>query len=133
MKTPAERGPVGAWLFESRHKRGYKSVAKLLPAFAKQTGTSIDYATYTAYEGGRPINNESHRAAIEAMCGAIPSASPAQPSDQLAAAIREQTAAITALVGRLDAMLAAGPEAQAAVVAQTVVAALRSSGALAGS
>ena len=132
MKTPAERGPVGDWMFQTRHKRGYKSVAKLLPAFAKQTGVSIDYATYTGYEGGRPINNEKHRAAIEAMWGPIPEVGPVGSSDELVVAIRAQTDAITELVKRLDA-LAADPSPMAAVVAQTVVATLRSTGVLAGS
>lgn len=131
MKTPAERGRTGRWLYDARKRRPeFSSVQKLLPVLERTTGVRIGYSTYAEYENGARIQDK-HMPALVQFWGEPPAE--AGPVDMdLASAIRAQTEAITALVGRLDAILAAGPEVQAAVVAQTVVAALRSSGALAG-
>jgi hypothetical protein len=119
MYSRKERGIEAAWLRQMRKPR-WSNVHKAVADFEAETGHKLHYSRWAAYESGsKPIRDE-HMDAFIAYFGSDPDVPPPTPTDSdLAAAIREQAAAI----GRLAAALERDKE-QAPVWAQAVVSAV---------
>lgn len=104
-KSDADRGPVAAWMRRERLERGWTT-----HDVAERIG--ITEPSYRGYEAGPRVSAPVRRALEKLYKKAAPSPQAQQPSDiaDLVVALREQTAAINALVERLPA---ASPDAEA--------------------
>jgi transcriptional regulator with XRE-family HTH domain len=102
MKSPAERGPIGAWAQEARDDAGL-SVSEVVARLAARGHATTD-STIRGIEGGskRP-GRRLLRLLGEIYGRSIPGEAlpPAEPTAALIAALQAQTDAITALVGEM--------------------------------
>jgi hypothetical protein len=119
VKTADERGPFGAWLVEQRKRlaaeRGQPLRQQDLVAELAAFGYPIEESYYRALEGGSKLPGRDLREHLGRFFGVTPPDSrPKGDPTEIAAAIREQTAAlyaqaeaISGLAQRLELMAAA--------------------------
>lgn len=99
-KTLLERGPVAAWLIESRRARGW-TAEHFLEEMAKATGYAPTRPNYARWESGAAHPSDESMARLTAFWKAEPNEEPVSAEDPVVAAMDRQTAAIAALVGEL--------------------------------
>lgn len=100
MRTPEQRGRYGRWLVAAREARGWDTAQKARDALAA-AGIRIGTSAYAEYESGSKVPSRNHLPKLVEFWGPVPDDDAARDSD-LVAAINAQTAAISALVDRLD-------------------------------
>lgn len=119
MKRSEDRGPFGAWLVEQRQRlsdeRKRRVLAQDVVDELRATGYPIDSAYYRGLEGGSKRPGRETREALGRFFGRQPPAD--QPNGHpdltdLVAAMRDQTAAINALVLELHSARALGDVAE---------------------
>jgi hypothetical protein len=122
VKAPAERTTTANLLVTLRKARGFTAGKAAAAHVREQTGVvGLSDSVWASYESGTRKISDKHRAAIEDVFGSLgEDAQPAAPSSdmaaliaaqlEVAAAMRAQTAAITALVERLDRQATELPE-----------------------
>lgn len=133
MKTPGQKGAVGAWLTQTRKARGYKSGATARAEIERLTGWRISPSVYGEWESGSRVPSDENLARLEDFFGPMPRDVFEAPGDGGAVArlavAQERTAAI--LDRQTDAI-----ERQVAVLEQLVQAvreaSAESSGSMAG-
>lgn len=85
-KTLQERGPVAAWLIESRKARGW-TAERFLEELTKATGYAPTRPNYARWESGAAHPSEDSMARLTAFWQAVPDETAAAPVDPLAKAI----------------------------------------------
>lgn len=117
VKTPEQRGPVGAWAYDARDAAAL-SPEQVMERLAL-AGIEVRASTIRGIEAG---SKKPGRSLLKALAGVYGSRPPApQPEAEegdLAAAIRDQAEAIGRLADRLDAFLS--PEWLASRVAEAL-------------
>lgn len=99
MRTPDQRGRYGRWLVAARESRGWDTAQKALDALAA-AGIRIGKSTYAEYESGSKIPSRNHLPLLETFWGPVTEPERVD-SDDLIAALRDQTAAIGSLVSAM--------------------------------
>lgn len=127
MKSPEQRGPVGAWAYEERDRRDW-SVERTVEELARQ-GVSISTSYLRSIESNsKPASGRVLRALKKLYESAPPEAG--QPNGgpdigELVTAIREQTAAIDRLVTSLGDRPPVDPASLAAQLGEALATHLR--------
>jgi hypothetical protein len=101
MYTRTERGIEAAWLRKNRKAR-WSNVHKAIADFEAETGHHIGYSTWASYESGKRTIPDDDMDALVAFFGSGPAYPSSEPGGDLAAAIREQAAAIDRLAAALE-------------------------------
>jgi hypothetical protein len=133
MKQPHERGGLGAWLVEQRKRlseeRRTRLTQKMVTTEIAEMGYPIEESYYRALESGsKKSAGLELREAFARYYGRTPPSPSAGRSGsdmELAAAVREQTAAIKELVATLRGQSALDPQALAAAVGAALAMHLR--------
>lgn len=121
--TPSRRGNLGNWLKAKREAR-YKTQADALADMKRLQGLHISTSEYAQWESGsrvpRPTNPKV--LGLFEFFGGLPDEEPIRESpvgdSELVQALRDQTAAISALVERLDLFVGPLGEAVAEMLRQ---------------
>lgn len=96
MKTPAERGTIGAWAYQGRDDAGL-SVPQVVERL-RSVGSGVTESTIRGIEGGSKTPGRRTLRELATIYGSIPPGESAEePRDNLAAAISRQADAIEAL------------------------------------
>ena len=85
-KTLQERGPVAAWLIESRKARGW-TAERFLGELAKATGYAPTRPNYARWESGASHASDESMARLTAFWKAAPDETPVAVADPMVAAI----------------------------------------------
>lgn len=104
-KTLLERGPVAAWLIESRRARGW-TAEHFLEEMAKATGYAPTRPNYARWESGAAHPSDESMARLTAFWKAEPNEELVSAEDPVVAAINRQTKAIERLADQVEALLA---------------------------
>ena len=103
VKTPEQRGPIGAWAYEARIATGLspEQVAERLAI----AGIEVRPSTIRGIEAGSKNPGRALLKALAGVYGSRPAPQSEAEEGDLAAAIRDQAEAIGRLADRLDAFL----------------------------
>lgn len=71
-KTPAERGPIGQWLVESRLARGWKTAEVARRELVRLGGIRIAPSQYAEYEAGTRIPKAETLEKFQSFYGSAP-------------------------------------------------------------
>lgn len=114
MKSAQERGEFGAWLVEQRQRLGRERGKALrqqdVVAELREQGFPLDDSYYRALEGGSKKPGREVRERLGDYFAAEPPEPGGRRGDaeisELVGAIREQVAAVNALTGAIQALIA---------------------------
>lgn len=100
MKTPAERGPIGAWAYQARDDAGL-SVPQVVELLAAK-GSAVTESTIRGIEGGSKKPGRRTLRELAAIYGSVPPGEVDEPTDDLVSAINRQALAIEALASAIE-------------------------------
>lgn len=119
MKTPGQKGKIGAWLSQVRRERGFSSGAKARAEIERLTGWRISPSVYGEWESGTRVPADENLARLEAFFGPMPRDA-VEATDDAAALVRladaqertaqlleRQTAVIERQVAALESLVLA--------------------------
>ena len=128
MKTPGQRGLFGEWLVANRQAR-FPRQRDALAAYERLAGLKIAASEYAQWESGSrvPRDDNPKAQALFDFYGSRPEplGNDGGGSVDLTAALAAQTAAITALVERIDRLVTLSTEEMPATLAASLGAAMR--------
>jgi hypothetical protein len=112
VKTPEERGPVGAWAYDERDRRDW-SVEEAVDQL-RSSGVQISASYLRAIESGNKPASSRVRRGLEALYGSAPVIHVAAPNDmqELVTALHAQTDAINRVVDLLERQAGDDPSAR---------------------
>jgi hypothetical protein len=100
MKSPEERGPVGAWMVDERGRLNLS--VEEVRARLRTIGEPVSEPYLRGIEAGRRPSQRIIAALSKVFGSSPPAARPAATLDTLVSALAAQTEALNALVARLD-------------------------------
>lgn len=101
VKTPSERGAIGAWAFQARQELGL-SVEQVADAMAAR-GQTVSPATLRGVEGGSKKPGARLLRTLQQVLDSAPPTAPAPVEGDVALAIREQAASNDRLAEAMQA------------------------------
>lgn len=126
MKTPEQRGPIGAWAYSERTRRDW-SIQEVVEQMAR-ANTPISDSYLRSIEGGSKPASPRILKALERIYSSQPPDTEKERAGDMPAlieALREQTAAINALVETVGTVMESQVTADEATVRAMVEALLR--------
>jgi hypothetical protein len=113
VKSDAERGPIGAWAYRERRRKGWTVEEAVLQLEAK-TGARLKAVSLRGIEAGpKPPSSEVRHALEEIYGSRAPDPQPITTLADLVVALAAQTAALNALVEELRAGRSTQPDESA--------------------
>lgn len=105
-RTPAQRGPIGNWLVESRIARAWDTQERARAEIERLTGWRIPQSVYAEWESGRRVPSDGNLTKLREFYGTKETGATLSGDAGLAAAIDRQTEALLTAIRDRDSTLA---------------------------